>query len=256
MLVAACLVCALSYPTASAIAQEATAPASTAPPTIPPTVRGLLVPIRETVLSAEIPGLLKAVSVMDGQRVAQGEEIAALDCRTHQLQRDRHAAEIRRAEKTLSVQRQLSGLNSGSALDAATARARLDVARVDAALTANTIEHCVIAAPFGGRIEQVKVDAHQYVTDEQSIVAIYDNNALEVEVIVPSHWLAWLRPGSPFNLDVEEIHHTFPGTVTRLGARIDPASQSLKIVGTLSPAPLPEAGLLPGMSGQVRFSGP
>jgi len=222
----------------------------------PLTVRGLLVPIRETVLSAEIPGRIETVSVIDGQRVTSGDEIAALDCSTHRLRRDRHAAEIRLAEKTLAVQRQLSGLNSGSALDAATARARLDVARVDAALTATTIDHCIIAAPFGGRIETVKVDAHQYVTEGQPIVAMYDDSAIEVEVIVPSHWLSWLRPGSPFDLNVEEIQRTFPGTVARLGSRIDPTSQSLKIVGTLSPAPTPAAGLLPGMSGQVRFSGP
>jgi RND family efflux transporter MFP subunit len=222
----------------------------------PPTVRGLLVPVRETVLSAEIPGRIDAVPVIDGQSVAAGDDIAVLDCRSHRLRRDRHAAEIRLAEQTLAVQRRLSGLNSGSALDAATARARLDIARVDAALTDVVMDRCVIAAPFGGRIETVHVNAHQYVTEGQPVAALYDDSALEVEMIVPSHWLGWLDVGAAFSIAVEELDRSFPGTVTRLGARIDPASQSLKIVGDLSPAPPAAAGLLPGMSGQVRFLGP
>lgn len=224
--------------------------------TAPLTARGLLVPIRETVLSAEIPGRIESLPVTDGQRIAAGDRIAALDCRTHRLRRDRHAAEIQLAEKTLSVQRQLAARNSGNALDAATARARLDMARVDAALAGAIIEDCVITAPFGGRIEEVRVHPHQYVTEGQPVAALYDDTALEVEIIVPSHWLSWLRPGAAFVLRVEEVGRDVAGTVDHLGARIDPASQSLKIVGRLSPASAPEADLLPGMSGQVRFAGP
>lgn len=220
------------------------------------TARGLVVPAVETVLSAEIPGRIETVSVIEGQRVAAGAPIATLDCRTHSLRRDRHAADIRLAEKTLAVQRQLAGLNSGSALDRATAQARLDMARVESALTAAIIDRCAITAPFAGLVDAVKVDAHQYVTEGQPVAAVYDDSSLQVEVIVPSRWLAWLRPGLPFVLEVEELARAFPGTVARLGARIDPASQSLKIVGDLATPPSPDTGLLAGMSGQVRFSGP
>lgn len=236
-------------------------PTATAAPTAAPTARGLLVPQRKTVLAAEIEGKIIDLPVRDGETVARGALLVALDCRIRELRRDRDAAEVRSARKALSVQRQLAGLRSGSALDAALAEADLGKAEADLAIAETMVEMCRITAPYAGRVVQVLVNAHQHVNAGQAMVEMLDHTALEVEVIVPSRWLNWLRTGTRFTFFVEETGGRHDGVIQRLGARIDPASQSLKVVGRLettetgaqSTTGASPGALLPGMSGRVVF---
>lgn len=222
------------------------------------TARGLLVPVQETTLAAELDGQIVEIPVRDGDAVTEGQRLAALDCRIHDLRRDRHEAEARAAGRILGIQRKLASYNSGNALDAATAEADLNKARVDIAIAEALIERCVLTAPFSGRIVEVKVKAYQHVGEGQEVLSLLNDRTLEVDIIVPSRWLVWLGVGTPFTLVVDETGSAHPGHIQRLGARVDPASQSVKVVGVLDgdtaePATTPAAAILAGMSGSVRF---
>lgn len=214
--------------------------------------RGLVVAGEQTVLSAEVAGKVTELAVQEGERFRKGDVLAKVDCRIHRLTRDRLTAEARSAEKTLLVQRQLAELNSGSALDAAVAESELARARAEIAIASETIEKCSVAAPYDGRVVAVEISRHQHVAVGQPMVEILDDRELEVEIIVPSHWLAWLKTDAAFVLTVDETGARYAGHIVRAGTRIDPASQSLKIVGRLD-APAPAGTLLPGMSGTASF---
>ena len=71
--------------------------------------------------------------------------------------------------------------------------------------------------------------------------------------MLPAAWLVWLKPGQVFTLDVDETSHSHSGSVTRLGAQIDPVSQTIAVYGTLI---APDLALVPGMSGTARFPAP
>ena len=90
----------------------------------------------------------------------------------------------------------------------------------------------------------------QYVSPGTPLLDILETGQLEVQMIVPSRWLAWLKPGAPFTVEVEELGRRFPAKVRRLGAQIDPVSQTVPVVGVIDSAH-PE--LLPGMSGWAVY---
>jgi hypothetical protein len=75
----------------------------------------------------------------------------------------------------------------------------------------------------------------------------------EVELLVPSRWLSWLKPGVAFTVHIEETDKSYPARVTRLGGRVDPVSQSNKVIGEITG---PVIGLMAGMSGQVTMNPP
>jgi hypothetical protein len=85
------------------------------------------------------------------------------------------------------------------------------------------------------------------------LLDILDNRNLEVELIAPSRWLSWLKAGYGFQIRVEETDKTYPAKVTRLGGRVDPVSQSIKVIGVIS-GEAPE--LTAGMSGRATFLPP
>jgi len=76
---------------------------------------------------------------------------------------------------------------------------------------------------------------------------------LELEFLVPSRWLAWVKPGYAFQVRIDETGKTYPAKVQRIGARIDPVSQSIKLSAAID-GRFPE--LIAGMSGRVALSAP
>lgn len=217
-----CLAILMSFP-ASAVSLEAENK-----------VRALVVPKQQTVLSAQIPGKINRLTVNEGDRFKKGQALASLDCTIHRLQLEEYRAELHGAEKTVSVQRQLAGLNSGNALEGAMAEANMGRVKAKIAMAEATIEMCDIKAPFDGRVVEKKINAHQNVTAGQPVLEILDDSTLEVELIVPSKWLVWLKSTTAFHVTIDEGGKDFTGSITRIGARIDPASQSVKVVGELA----------------------
>ena len=69
-------------------------------------------------------------------------------------------------------------------------------------------------------------------------------------MIVPSRAAARVKAGDAFALSVEETGEVVRGHVVRVGAAVDPVSQTLKVVGALDAA---GGTVLPGMSGKADF---
>ena len=113
------------------------------------------------------------------------------------------------------------------------------------------VSQCIIAAPYGGTVVELLAQEHESVAPQQPLLSIIGGERLEVELIVPSAWLMHLRVGTPFQFTVDETGESYPALVTRLGAQIDPASQTVKVVGDFQSLP-PE--VMAGMSGEAVFA--
>jgi multidrug resistance efflux pump len=126
----------------------------------------------------------------------------------------------------------------------AAAEAELAAARVP-------VERCTIPAPFTGRVVELRVARHQYVTEGTPLLEVLDHRDLEVEVVAPSLWLAWLRPGHRFTLVLDETTQIYPVRVDAGTEPLDPVSQTVKLYGRLEGS---FRELLPGMSGVARIA--
>ena len=218
-----------------------------------PEIRAQLSPTRSTVLSSEIPGKIGDLTVREGERFTEGQRLVVLDCTLHKARLDKAQAQAYGARKTHQVQAKLDKLGSNSGLELETAAAQLAAAEAEVAMMRTLVERCAIPAPFAGRVVELKVKRHQFVGEGHELLEILDDRELEVELAVPSRWLPWLKPGTPFALHIDETGKDYPAKVVRLAARIDPVSQSIKVFGTVAGA-FPE--LLSGMSGSAKFDPP
>lgn len=213
-------------------------------------VRALVTARQHAVLSAQIAGKITRLEIRGGETVQKGQVLGQLDCGIQRAQLAEARAELIGADKILTVNRQLAGLHSGNALDAANAEAGAARARARVEAGEATLSMCDIRAPFDGRIVERKSEPFQHVGAGQAVVEIQDDRNLEIEMMIPSSWVTWIKAGTAFSLTVDETGQTVTGKITRLGVRIDPAAQSLKVVGEpVQPTP----GLLPGMSGDAKF---
>ena len=218
-----------------------------------PVLRAQISPRRQTVLSAEISGKIDDFPLREGERFAEGDPLIGFDCAVHVARRDRSRAQEQSARRRLETAGRLDQLSSISRLEYDETVAALAVAEAETALAEIAVSRCTIAAPFPGRVAERMAEPYQYVAEGEPVIAILDDRDLEVALMVPSRWLAWLRPGHTFAVAIDELDTTLEAEVSRIGARVDPVSQSIRVFAVITEAP---EGLMAGMSGEADLHPP
>lgn len=205
---------------------------------------------QQTVLSSELSASIASFALREGDAFKKGQTLVTFDCSLFRAQLNKSEASAEVARQTLKVSRRLAELNSIGSLEVDQAAAKVKETEAEAAAMRTTVSKCTLAAPFSGRVAKVHAEPYQFVSPGKPLLEILDTRRLELQMIVPSRWLAWLKTGNRFTVQVEELGREYSGRVVRTGARIDPVSQSISLAGEVE-GDHPE--LLPGMSGWATF---
>ena len=74
-----------------------------------------------------------------------------------------------------------------------TSQAEVQKAAAEVAASKALLDKCRVTAPYAGRVAEQKIREQQYAQPGQPLLDIIDDTALELEFLVPSRWLVWLR---------------------------------------------------------------
>jgi membrane fusion protein, multidrug efflux system len=214
-------------------------------------IRAQLMPRRYTTIAAEIGAKVSAITVPEGGSFRAGQVLVSFDCSLQKAQLDKAQAELEGAQQTLQANLRLEQLNSVGQLELDLSKSGVNKAKAELGANRAMIAKCQVAAPFAGRVAEQKVREQQYVQPGQPLLDILDDSVLELEFLVPSVWLRWLKVGGAFEVQIDETRKTYPAKFTRIGARVDPVSQSVKVAAAIS-GKFPE--LMAGMSGRVLIT--
>jgi membrane fusion protein (multidrug efflux system) len=230
----------------------ASAPAAN-PSVSPQEIRAQLSPRRYTTLAAEIGAKINRLPIAEGGAFKQGQLLVAFDCSIQSAQLQKAKVSLAVAEKTWKANQRLVELNSIGRLEFDASEAEVAKNKADVDATAAVLAKCSVAAPFAGRVSEQKVREQQYVQPGQTMLEIIDDSVLELEFLVPSKWLVWLKPGYGLKVKIDETGKDYPAKIKRIGATVDPVSQSIKLVAAVDGS-FPE--LIAGMSGRVSLAAP
>lgn len=211
----------------------------------------VLVTTRErAVLSGELAARIDDIAVRPGGSFAEGDLLIAFDCVAYKAQRETVAADFRRAEAQLKSQQRLFELRSVGELDVIIAEAERDSTRAQLRLQDVYLDRCQINAPYDGAVVEWRSQPYQIANPGDELIEIIGTDNLELELIVQSSWLSWLSTGQSFKARIEETGSVITATTERIGADIDPVSQTVKVFAAING----DTGmLLPGMSGVAVF---
>jgi RND family efflux transporter MFP subunit len=228
-------------------------PAVTMPATTRQEIRAQLTPRRYTTIAAEVGARIRTLPVSEAGAFAEGQLLVGFDCSVQEAQRDKARAELEGAQASLRANQRLSELNSVGQLELDLARVSVTRGQAELATHQAVIDKCTIKAPFPGRVAEQKVREQQFVQPGQALLDILDDTSLELEFLVPSSWLRWVKPGQALRVTIDETRKTYSARFTRIGAKVDPVSQSIKVAATIDGNP---GELVAGMSGRVVASPP
>lgn len=249
-------VTALAFASPASAADTPTAlPASVAPKTgiERQEIRAQLLPRRFTTVAAEIGAKINRLPLPEGAAFKAGQLLVGFDCSLQQAMLQKARAEQSAAESAYTSNKRLAELNSVGKLEFEQSRAAVAKFAAEVGAQQAVLAKCAIAAPYAGRIAEQKVREQQYVQPGQALLDILDDSVLELEFLVPSAWLGWLKVGASFQVEIDETRKTYPAKFIRIGARIDPVSQSVKVAAAID-GKFPE--LIAGMSGRVKIQAP
>ena len=254
--------------TATAAAGLATAPVLTsggAADTV--SLNAVVEAVRQTTLSAQVPGAIVALRVKVGDSVKAGQELLRIDARAAQQNVAGSAAQVDAAQAALNVastdyerQKQLFEKNyiSQGALDRVLAQYRAAQAQVNA-LQAQTRAaqtqsgFFVLSAPYAGVVSEVPVTLGDMAMPGRPLITLHDPSALRVTATVPQTLLGGLGTGTALT-----VRYEIPGLSTLKGPQ---PAQQVQLLPTVDAAthtaqlrvslPANLLGAAPGMFARV-----
>lgn len=214
--------------------------------------RGVVRSVSRAMISTDLQVQVQATKFKEGDHFKKGDLLIEFNCRRQQA--DLAAAEAQTLEMKLLLENnvELDKYKAVGRKDIEVSQARLKKAEAEANSMRARIEMCRVVAPFDGRIAERTIEAFETPQPGRPFLTIIEDKNLEIELIVPSEWLKWMKAGDAFSFAVDETKSAFPAHVTRIGAEVDAISQTVKVMGIFD-TDSAGAGILPGMSGNAEF---
>ena len=214
--------------------------------------RGVVLSSERVDIVTDLGAPVEQVPFREGGRFEKGAVLIAFDCQRYAA--ELAAAEAARQAAQVELRQKQHLLRNGAAgrgeVDMASANSARASAEID--VVRARMDGCVIAAPFDGRVVARNIDPAEMPVAGEALMTIIDDGRLEIEMIVPSMWLRDLARGTYFLFEVDETGTEHRARVDRIGAEVDPVSQTVKLYAVFEEG---SGGVLAGMSGNARFSG-
>lgn len=245
---------ALPVPGTAVRAGEASAPPSSPihdDASVP--VRGVVRALDQSALSTDLVARVLKIGFREGEAFKTGELLVAFDCERYKAEAQSAEAVHREMRLTLDSNMHLQKFSAVGKADVEISRARVDKAEAEARSLKTRLEQCEITAPFDGKVAELSINAYEQPQPGKPFLVIVGNSRLEIELIVPSHWLNTVKAGAEFSFKVDETRHAYKARVLRTGAAVDAVSQMIKVIAVFDE---PVSDVLPGMSGAAQFPHP
>jgi RND family efflux transporter MFP subunit len=222
--------------------------ASVAPSNTPSYV--IIRPSDQVTFSSETAASVAAINVKEGSQFHAGEVLLTLDCRLQQAELNKATAQRNESKMARESAKKLKAYGSISEFELVKAVSDDEIAGAEVDKLKAIVEKCTIKSPFNGGVAELMVHSHESVKPGDPLLKIVSTDNLEFEMQVPSCWLSWLKVGTNFNVHINETDKTILAKITKINPQIEPISQTVKVLATITPA---NPTLRPGMSGQAIF---
>jgi membrane fusion protein, multidrug efflux system len=220
---------------------------------VEPEIRGVIKAKQESTIASKMTARIVNMPFSKGQSFRRGALLASFDCSTISAQLRAAQAATAAYQKTYETNAELDQYEAVGKNEVAVSKANLGKAAAEANAVKAQLSDCAVYAPFGGTVVEQIAHRGEVAASGQPLLKIQSGGDLEVELIVPSNWLTWLRPGATFAFLIDETGATITGAITQLGAAVDPVSKTIRVTGSVGAA---DSLILPGMSGSAKFDNP
>ena len=216
-------------------------------------IRGMVRALNQSSIATDLPARVKRLLVREAQAFRRGDVLLEFDCERLEAELAGAEATMREMQLALDSNLYLDQKGAIGRFDVEVSRARADKAGAEANSLRSRIKQCKIIAPFDGRVVDLAINEHEYPVQGRPFMTLVNEANFEIDLIVPSYYLRHIRPGDAFKYTVDETGREYDAEVLRVGAAVDPVSQTVKVIAVFSG---PVDDVLAGMSGAANIQSP
>ncbi|MBV2120721.1 MAG: efflux RND transporter periplasmic adaptor subunit [Candidatus Thiodiazotropha sp. (ex Ctena orbiculata)] len=213
---------------------------------------------RKAELAFRVSGVLKELSVKEGDQVKAGQQVAALDPTDLQIVYNDREANFDQAKRNFTRAKELVKKGNISKMDFDKLEAEFKSSSATLKAAQQDLNYTKLTAPFSGTIARLNIDNFEEVQAKQSILVLQDISELEVKFDVPENLLRGLsaedRESAKDDVSVSVSFADIPGSSYPLSFReittqADAKTQTFQVTYTMQR--LKSANILPGMTAKV-----
>lgn len=191
-------------------------------------------PIKNTVLSAEVSGVIRRIYLDMGQNFKKGDPLVLLDL-DYALQRKRKAKaardfalEERKSKKALHTRK------SVSTLEYAKAATDYWISEANLAIAQEQLSGCTVRAPYRGKVVKRLARENEYVTEGQPLIEIIDDSVIRVKFHLPQSLYSKIELGMRVTAAIKDTHQSFGCTITHISPVLESNTNSFQVFGEIS----------------------
>lgn len=204
-------------------------------------------------LTVESAGVVKEILFEPNTTVETGAVLLRLDdvVQRADVETARTQAELERSNLARAQDLTRRGVATNVSLDQTQAAAQAAEAQLARAIA--VLEQRQLAAPFTGTIGLPRVDLGQYVAPGTIVATLQDISTMRVDFSLPEQDLPNLAIGQKIEVRIEGLDEAFPGELTGIDPRVDPATRLVALRGSITNA---QGKLTPGQFVRIQVSLP
>ncbi len=194
-------------------------------------VEGVILPFKEVLVSASIPGIIQTIHVDEGDRVAAGQALVDFERREEELQARRLEQVLRKRRFDYEGMERLFGESMTSETEKLEKEIELRVAEIDYEQARNELSRRTVASPLGGVVVRRFHEVGEWAEAGQPLFELVNTDKVFVRLLLKAVEARQLSPGDEVTLSAELLagHGPFTGRIDFIDPRIDASSGLMRV---------------------------
>ena len=202
-------------------------------------------------VNGKAPGMIEAVLVREGDRVAKGQVLARIDAAITRSSIAEVETQLSAAEDFFNRQKALWDQKIGSEVQYIQAKTNYDAAKRRLATLREQLAMSTITAPIAGTIDAVSARVGEPSQNPMTgLFRIVNLTDLKVSGNVAEAYLSYLKRGDAIEIDFPELKKSLPGTLSFVSSVVDATSRTIRVEANVQAI----EGLRPNMLAKLRIN--
>ncbi|NVK51317.1 MAG: efflux RND transporter periplasmic adaptor subunit [Flavobacteriaceae bacterium] len=201
----------------------------------------------------EIPGILEAIYVKEGQQVKKGQVLAKIKDGGLSDQLAQLETQATLAKTVFERQERLWKQKIGSEMQYLQSKANYEAQTKAVAQLKTQIEKTTIVAPFDGTIDDVIKETGTVVAPGPGaeIFRIVNLNNMYISTDVPERYITSVTKGKKVNIELPVLGEKLSSTIRQVGSFINPNNRSFKVE---VPVPNTSGNVKPNLTAKIQVN--
>lgn len=177
-------------------------------------------------VSAQMPGVITAVYVKEGDRVTRGQVMAQLESNALQQQYESARNQLDFAKSVYTKQKALWDQQIGSEIQFLTAKTNMETAEKGVAALREQLEMSKIKSPINGSVEEVNLRVGQMASPGMPAIRVVNFSTVKVVADIAEAYASKVNRGAPAIISIPDLGKDIQAKVDFTSKYINPVNRT------------------------------